>query len=108
MLNGPYRQGNEADAFALARANAERGAVQLVDFELYRPGYGIPTSFWSIPLYNGPHLVGIMLVQISLAEVNKIMTYNAEWEQAGLGKTGEIYIIGLFPLSSDNACQNRA
>ena len=94
LLTGPYRQGNEADAFELARANAERGAVQLVDFELYRPGYGTPSSFWSIPLYNGPHLVGIMLVQISLTEVNKIMTYNAEWEEVGLGKTGEIYIVG--------------
>ena len=94
LVNGPYRQGNEADAFELARANSERGAVQLVDFELYRPGYGIPSAFWSIPLYNGPHLVGIMLVQISLGEVNKIMTYNAEWLQAGLGQTGEVYVVG--------------
>jgi len=102
LINGPYRQGNEADAFELARANSDRGAVQLVDFELYRPGYGIPTSFWSIPLYNGPHLVGIMLVRISLAEVNKILTYNAEWEQAGLGQTGEIYVVGQDLLLRSN------
>jgi len=94
LVNGPYRQGNEADAFELARTNSERGAVQLVDFELYRPGYGQPAAFWSIPLYNGPYLVGIMLVQISLTEVDKIMTYNAEWMQAGLGQTGETYVVG--------------
>ena len=103
LISGPYRQGNEADAFELAHTNSDRGAVQLVDFELYRPGYGIPSSFWSMPLYNGPHLIGIMLVQISLAEVNKIMTYNAEWEQAGLGQTGEVYVVGQDLLLRSNS-----
>lgn len=103
LVSGPYRQGNEADAFELARTNSERGSVQLVDFELYRPGYGIPTAFWSVPLYNGPHLVGIMLIQISLAEVNKIMTYNAEWAEAGLGQTGETYIVGQDLMMRSNS-----
>ena len=103
LLNGPYRKSNQATAYELARANPDRGAVQLVDIELYRPGYGIPTSFWSVPIYNGPHLAGILLVQISMAEVNKIMTYNQNWEQVGLGKTGKSYIVGQDELMRSNA-----
>lgn len=94
MSNGPYRKGNAATAFELVRANPDRNSVQLVDFELYRPSYGTPSSFWSAPLYNGSHLVGVMLVQIALDEVNKIMTNNQSWSQVGLGKTGESYIVG--------------
>lgn len=103
IITGPNRKSNAARAFELARANPERGAVQLVDFELYRPGYGIPSAFWSVPLYNGSHLIGVMLVQISLKEVNKIMTYNQNWSRTGLGKTGESYLIGQdFLLRSDS------
>ena len=103
LLSGAYRQSNVAAAYELARTNAERGNAQLVDFELYRPAYGLPTAFWSVPLYNGPHLIGVMLVQISLAEVNKLMTYNGEWAEAGLGKMGEVYLAGQDLLMRSNS-----
>ncbi len=102
LVNGPYRQSNEAAAYELVRANPDRGAVQLVDFELYRPSYGLPSAFWSVPIYNGPHLVGVLLAQISLAQINKMMTYNQAWAQVGLGKTGESYLVGQdFLLRTD-------
>lgn len=92
--HGPYNKSNEARVVDLVRANADRGSTQLVDFELYRPSYGAPGAFWAAPLYNGSHIVGILLLQISLAPINKIMTYNQDWVHAGLGKTGEAYLVG--------------
>lgn len=103
LLNGPYRKSNEATAFELVRTNPDRGNVHVVDFELYRPGYGNPAGFWSVPIYNGTHIIGIMLVQISLAEVNKLMTYNQSWTEAGLGQTGESYLVGQDLLMRSNA-----
>ncbi|MEZ4734790.1 MAG: hypothetical protein R3E79_47465 [Caldilineaceae bacterium] len=40
--------------------------TQLIDFALYRPSYGTPAAFWAVPLYNGNHLVGVLMAQVSL------------------------------------------
>ncbi|MFN8495314.1 MAG: adenylate/guanylate cyclase domain-containing protein [Caldilineaceae bacterium] len=101
--HGPYRNINEAKVVQLVRANSERDTIQLVDFELYRPGYGIPAAFWGSPLYNGSHLVGILLIQISINEIDKIMTYNQNWTHVGLGKTGETYLVGSDLLMRSNS-----
>ncbi len=100
---GPYRRSNEATALAFVRNNTERGVAQLVDFELYRPGYGTPTAFWTAPIYNGNHLVGVLLAQISLATINEIMTDNQQWLQLGLGTTGETYLVGADRLMRSDA-----
>lgn len=100
---GPYRRANEADAVTLVRNNNERGTAHLVDFELYRPGYGNPSAFWSAPIYNGNHLVGVLLVQISLTALNEIMTSNQQWAQVGLGATGETYLVGGDRLMRSDA-----
>jgi len=92
--NGPYRRSNQAAALELVRSNTERGTTQLVDFDFYRPGYGTPAAFWAAPLYNGKHLVGAMLVQISIDAINEIMTSDQQWAQVGLGTTGETYLAG--------------
>jgi class 3 adenylate cyclase len=100
---GPYRRSNQADAVGLVRNNNERGTAHLVDFELYRPGYGIPSAFWAAPIYNGNHLVGVLLVQISLTALNEIMTDNQQWAQVGLGATGETYLVGADRLMRSDA-----
>ncbi|MEZ4734826.1 MAG: adenylate/guanylate cyclase domain-containing protein [Caldilineaceae bacterium] len=100
---GPYRRSNEAIALELVRNNTERGVAQLVDFELYRPGYGLPAAFWTAPLYNGNHLVGVLMAQISLETINQIMTANQQWAQVGLGMTGESYLVGTDRLMRSDA-----
>lgn len=102
---GPYRRSNEATALELVRNNTERGSAQLVDFELYRPNYGSPAAFLTAPIYNGNHLVGVLLVQVSLTAVNKIMTDNQQWVQLGLGQTGETYLVGNDLLMRSDARQ---
>ncbi|MEM7125878.1 MAG: adenylate/guanylate cyclase domain-containing protein [Chloroflexota bacterium] len=94
LNTGPYRRSNLAEALDVVRANTERGTAQLIDFDLYRPSYGAPGAFWSAPLYNGNHLVGVLAVQVSLDAINEIMTNHQQWEQVGLGETGETFLVG--------------
>jgi hypothetical protein len=91
---GPYRRSNATDALESVRDNPERGVAHVVDFDLYRPSAGAPAAFWSVPLYNGAHLVGALLLQIKPEEIDRIMTYNQNWAQVGLGKSGETYMLG--------------
>jgi len=100
---GPFRRSNLNEALLQVRDNTERGTAQLIDFDLYRPSVGEPAAFWSAPLYNGNHLVGAMVVQVSLETIDRIMTSNQQWAQMGHGATGETYLVGGDQLMRSDA-----
>ena len=91
---GPYRQSGLAQIVKKVRQNPERRSVQIVDFHTYRPSYGAPAAFLGAPIYNGPHIVGILAVQLPVEEIDKVLNQDGNWESSGLGKTGEIYLVG--------------
>ena len=91
---GPYRKSNLAAAIEAVRENPERRSIQLVDFKPYRPSYMAPAAFFAGPIYNGPHIVGILAVQLPIAEINNVLTGFEDWQGEGLGKTGETYLLG--------------
>jgi hypothetical protein len=72
----------------------EKGFTQLVDFAAYAPSYGAPASFIAAPLYNGSRLVGVLAFQMPVNEINNVMTGNQQWQQDGLGKSGETILVG--------------
>ncbi|MDY7015352.1 MAG: adenylate/guanylate cyclase domain-containing protein, partial [Cyanobacteriota bacterium] len=100
---GPYRQSALAKVVEQVRQNPERRAVQIVDFQSYRPSYGVPAAFLGAPIYNGPHIVGILAVQLPVEELNKVLNKDGDWEGAGLGETGEIYLVGSDLLMRSDA-----
>ena len=91
---GPYRQSGLADIVARVRENPERRTVQIVDFQTYRPSYGAPAAFLGAPIYNGSHIVGILAIQLPVEELAKTISQDGNWESAGLGETGETYLVG--------------
>ena len=91
---GPYRNSNLAAVVEAVRQNPDRGAIAMVDFKPYRPSYMAPAAFFAGPIYNGPHIVGILAIQMPVDEINNVLTGNQKWKQDGLGETGETYIVG--------------
>ena len=66
----------------------------IADFSPYAPSNGDPAAFAGAPIFNESNeMIGIMAVQISLDQINKIMT-----QRAGLGKSGETYLVGSDKL----------
>lgn len=94
LFRGVYRKTNLATAVDRVLRNPERGSIQLVDFEPYRPSYAAPAAFIAGPIYNGPHLVGIFAIQLPVDEINRVLTGNERWKNDGLGDTGETYLVG--------------
>ena len=92
--DGPYRESGLAQAVRAVRQNPEYRAIQLIDFQFYRPSYGAPAAFFSAPIYNGPHIVGILAVQLPVDRINNQMTGFKQWQQNGLGESGETYRVG--------------
>ena len=91
---GAYRRSGLAEVVEAVRDNPGKGFVQIVDFEPYAPAYGTSAAFFAAPIYNGPHLVGILAVQLPIDKINSILSGNKNWQEEGLGKTGQVYIVG--------------
>lgn len=91
-------QGVLADS-ALAKAwkssmQASKGQVTLTDFTAYKPSYGAPAAFMSAPIFEGDNRIGTIVAQVSQDQLNKLMTSNKQWDNIGLGDTGESFLIG--------------
>ncbi|NET48733.1 MAG: hypothetical protein F6K09_08405 [Merismopedia sp. SIO2A8] len=100
---GPYRRSNLADVVAAVRNDPGPGFVQVEDYRPYIPNYAAPTAFYAAPIYNGPHIVGILAAQLPTDRIQSVLTGHQEWEQDGLGETGQVYVVGADVLmrSSD-------
>ena len=89
LSNGPYAKTNFAEAFRGAARAKNANEVVLVDFEQYLPSYEAPASFISSPIFDGDELLGVALFQMPLDRITRIMS-----GRAGLGETGETYLVG--------------
>lgn len=98
LIDGPYAQTNFGEAFRRANAASNKDAVILVDYARYAPSYGAPASFIAAPIYDGHKKIGVALFQMPIDRLNAIMG-----ERAGLGKTGETYLVGPDKLMRSDA-----
>lgn len=94
LLNGRYSQSGLADVVRKVIASPQAGKIQVVDFKPYRPSYEAPAAFVAAPIFSGFNLIGIVAVQLPVDKINQVMSQDNDWETAGLGKTGEAYLIG--------------
>jgi methyl-accepting chemotaxis protein len=94
LLTGPFKDTNFAKAFLKAQEAQKPGVVSLLDFEFYDPSYGAPASFISTPIFDKEKKIGVLIFQMPIDEINRITTNNHQWEDTGLGKTGEVFLVG--------------
>ena len=97
LLTGPYKDSGLAKAFKAALPLAH-GEAAFTDFEPYVPSYHDAASFISSPIYSGTNLVGVLIFQMPVDEINSIMTKGGKWLDSGYGTTGESYLVGSDQL----------
>ena len=89
LADGPYAKTNFADAFRKAAKLEKAGEFVFVDFKQYLPSYNAPASFIAAPIFDGGEKLGVLMFQMPLDRITEVMS-----ERAGLGETGETYLIG--------------
>lgn len=94
IFNGPYASSNLAEVVKKATKGRNRDFVTISDFEPYAPSYSTPAAFVASPIFDNSKLIGVLVFQLSIDEINRIMTSDQNWSQSGLGKTGETYLVG--------------
>jgi class 3 adenylate cyclase len=94
--DGPYRDTGMGMAVTTRLAAAPVGDVVFVDFEIYLPAGGRPSMFVAAAVRNEARTVGAVLVEIPIEALDELTTGGGEY--AGLGDTGEIYVVGTDQL----------
>ena len=95
LINGPYNKTALAEiyqrAMNLSAKEIESNKEVLIfsDFEAYAPSKGEPASFCGYPIQMNGKTIGVLALQIPTSYINKMMQFTA-----GMGTTGETYIVG--------------
>jgi len=95
VLNGPYAKSELGDAFRRIRENPAADAFYLSATQPYLPSYDKPAAFLAVPVFVGTKFDAVLVVQVSIDDINAIMTFDGKWRDAGLGETGETYLLGV-------------
>jgi len=93
LINGPYSNSGLAKAFQRAN-NSNQQETFLEDFNPYLPSYDGPASFIATPIFDQGKKIGVLVFQMPIDEINHIMTNHQQWKAAGMGVSGESYIVG--------------
>ena len=103
LSDGPYRGSNLADVVRRAAASPKRGIVHFADFAPYGPSGSDPAAFLATPVIDGPRVVGVLAVQLSVDKLDAAMTGGGTWEREGLGDSGQVYLVGPDRLMRSNS-----
>jgi len=94
LLTGPFRGSPLARIFQQVIKAGSKGPIIVKDFSPYAAFYDKPSAFLAAPLPAFRGLSGVLVVQLSQERINDVMTYDRKWRKAGLGDSGETYLVG--------------
>lgn len=89
LIDGPYADTSFGEVYRKALKLTDGNDTVLADFKVYQPSYDSPASFMASPIVDGAKVVGILVFQMPIEDMNTIMG-----ERAGMGETGETYLVG--------------
>lgn len=94
LVEGPHSYTNLALAFQQAMSGNRLDSVTFADFEEYAPALDAPTGWAVAPIASDDAIIGAIGVRLPSARIDAIMTGGTDWEDSGLGETGEAYLVG--------------
>ncbi|MCB0933267.1 MAG: HAMP domain-containing protein [Mycobacterium sp.] len=94
VLTGPYRgEGYLPDAFRKAMASNDVNYVASTDFADYLPSPQ-PMAWILVPIGPTGRATGVLAVGYPASIITNLVTDNRGWERAGMGRTGETFVVG--------------
>jgi methyl-accepting chemotaxis protein len=92
-----------AEAYSKVKQAANRDAVYLSDFAPYLASYDDQASFVAAPVFDGDRQIGVIAMQYPIDKLTEVMSSGKSWEKIGLGKTGDMFIVGADKQMRTNA-----
>ncbi len=90
LVDGEWKDTDLGRAFRAARDAESPDSQSFFDFRPYPPSQDAPASFISQPIYGADgEKIGVLAFQMPIDGINSVMQVSA-----GMGETGETYIVG--------------
>ncbi|RXK00616.1 hypothetical protein CRV02_09600 [Arcobacter sp. CECT 8989] len=93
LKEGPYSNTGIAKANEKAYTLNE-GEIAFSDFKPYEPSYNAPASFIATPVFKNEKRIGNLIMQFPINIIDGIMNFERKFDEAGLGETGNTYLVG--------------
>ena len=93
LLTGPYADSGLGRAFKAAR-QLPAGESYLTDFSPYLPSYDNAAAFIASPIVEGGTTEAVLIFQLPTDRLNRMLTWDQDWQARGLGASGETYLVG--------------
>jgi methyl-accepting chemotaxis protein len=105
LMTDQWRGTDLGNAYRSATADGAKGDIHFFDFKPYAPSHGAPASFISTPIVSpSGRPLGVIAFQMPIDRINKIMS-----EKAGLGESGETFIVGSdFLMRNDSSFESQS
>lgn len=104
LTEEPYRSTRLGQVYGRVIAaqwtHADAGVV-LEDYAPYIASSFAPAAFIAAPIRVAGATVGVLAMQMSIREIDDVMTQGSNWRDAGFGATGQAYAVG-----SDNTLRS--
>lgn len=99
VVNGDGKDTDLGAVFRAVRDNPKAGLQAFSDFKPYAPSANVPASFIAAPILNDDGtFAGAIAFQMPIGRINAVMQVSA-----GMGETGETYLVGGdFLMRSDS------
>lgn len=103
LANGIAANTKLAEAYNRVKQSANRDAAYLSDYAPYLASYDDLASFAAVPIFDGDKQIGVLALQYPIDQITQVMSSNKTWEKIGLGKTGDLFVVGPDKLMRSDA-----
>ena len=94
LKDGIYAESALGEIFTKLESTDYNGDVPLnTDFISYQPSGHLKTMFMGTLVKQHSLPMGIVIFQLTSQDIDAIMTNNQNWQAAGLGETGQTYLL---------------
>ncbi len=90
----PYQTTTLADAYRRTMKLDQPGEAVIEDYATYPASNFAPAAFFAAPIHRAGLPVGVLAIQVSIEQVNRVMNGDRSWREEGLGETGQAYVVG--------------
>jgi methyl-accepting chemotaxis protein len=92
-----------AEAYNKVKAAPNRDGVYLSDFAPYLASYDDLAAFAAVPIFDGERQIGVLAMQYPVDKLTDVMSSGKTWKKAGLGDTGDMFLVGPDKIMRTNA-----
>jgi len=102
LNSGAYANTGIASVYKKA-LNMGEGEIAFDDFKPYEPSYNSPAAFIGTPIFIDGEKQGVLIFQMPVDIINDIMRFHNKFKEAGLGESGECYLVGSDYMMRSNS-----